>query len=376
MADAGLRTIIAQLGGHRDTATGAVVPAVQPAVTYARGPGYEPIAGHIYARYGHPGAEAVEEVMRLLDGAAATLAFDSGMAAAICWLETLPRGSHVVFPEGMFHGTHEWLHHLRDRGSVEVTGFPGADLEAIAAALRPGETSAVWIETPLNPTWGVIDIAAAADIAHAAGAVLVVDSTVAPPVTTRPLALGADVVIQSATKYLNGHADVLAGILSLATEEARDELFELRGLTGGTIGPFEAWLLLRGLRTLDVRYARISETAHRLAAHFAADPRVERVLYPGLESHPGHAVARRQMTGGYGGMLSLLVAGGGDAARAAASRTRVFIPATSLGGVESLIEHRATVEGPGSRVPPSLLRLSIGLEDGDDLIADLDRALG
>jgi cystathionine gamma-synthase len=234
----------------------------------------------------------------------------------------------------------------------------------------------VWIETPVNPTWDVIDIAAAAEAAHGAGAILAVDATAATPVLTRPLTLGADLAFHSATKYLNGHSDLTAGVLVTRAIDARwQEITSVRHLMGGVLGAFEAWLLLRGLRTLYLRVERASASALEIARHFEGHPKLAAVLYPGLESHPGHAVAKRQMTGGFGGMLSLLVDGDAAAARAVAARTRLFVPATSLGGVESLIEHRATIEGPHSVVPKNLLRLSIGIEDPADLIADLEQAL-
>jgi cystathionine gamma-synthase len=243
-------------------------------------------------------------------------------------------------------------------------------------ALQPGKTSVVWIETPINPTWEVIDIALAADIAHQAGAILAVDSTVASPVTTRALEFGADIVFHSATKYLNGHSDVVAGILVTAKQDDRwEEIKLIRTLTGGVLGPFEAWLLLRGMRTLFLRFDKASQSALRLAQYFEGHPRLQRVLYPGLESHPGHEIAKRQMTQGFGGMLSLLVDGGADEARRIAGNTRLFVRATSLGGVESLIEHRAAVEGPHSEVPQNLLRLSIGIENCQDLIDDLEQSL-
>jgi cystathionine gamma-synthase len=252
-------------------------------------------------------------------------------------------------------------------------GVPGA-LERV---LRPGQTKLVWIETPCNPTWEVIDIAAAAQAAHGAGARLAVDSTVATPVLTRPLDLGADLAFHSATKYLNGHGDVVAGALVSAKEDDFwQRIKDHRVFGGAVLGPFEAWLLLRGLRTLYLRVHHSSDSALRIARHFEAHPKLAAVLYPGLDSHPGHAIAKAQMSGGFSGMLSLRVEGGAETALQAAKACRVFTRATSLGGVESLVEHRATIEGPDSPVPADLLRLSIGIEHLDDLIADLEQALG
>jgi cystathionine gamma-synthase len=299
------------------------------------------------------------------------------MAAAAAVFQCLRPGDHVVSQDVMYWGVRSWLTgHERERG-LEVDLVPTGDLEALAKAVRPGRTRLVWIETPANPTWSVTDIAGAARIAHGAGALLAVDSTAATPVLTRPLALGADLVMHSATKYLNGHADVVAGALVTAR---RDEIWEklraIRHDAGAVLGPFEAWLMVRGMRTLVLRVDACCRGAAAIAARFAGDPRIREVLYPGLPGHPRHDLAARQMQGGFGGMLSVRVAAGEEEAIAVAARVRVFKRATSLGGVESLIEHRASIEGPGTPVPGDLLRLSIGIEHPEDLIADLDQALG
>ena len=268
------------------------------------------------------------------------------------------------------------MRRLAEKRGIELTLFDATDPDGLADAVRPGQTDVVWIETLLNPTWDVIDIHKAAQIAHDAGAILGVDATVTPPVTLRALELDADIVFHSATKYLNGHSDVLGGVL--ITRELNDrwqEICDVRTLAGGIMGPFEAWLLLRGMRTLGVRCERAFSSAAKIAAHFENHPKLESVLYPGLESHPGHALAARQMTSGFGGMLSFLVKGDGAAAKAMIAHLKIFIAATSLGGVESLVEHRATVEGPESLVPDNLIRISIGIENVDDLIGDLEQAL-
>jgi cystathionine gamma-synthase len=275
----------------------------------------------------------------------------------------------------MYHGTRDWLRRLEGKGRLKLSLFDPADPGALAAAVRP-ETDIVWIETPVNPTWDVIDITGAAAAAHGAGAMLAVDSTAATPVLTRPLALGADVVFHAVTKYLNGHSDVLGGVLVTAGDTPRwEEIAGLRNLMGTMLAPIEAWMLIRGLRTLFVRVRQASATALALAQHLEAHAKVEAVLYPGLPSHPGHGVAAGQMQGGFGGMMSVLVKGGEAEALHVVKGLKVFLPATSLGGVESLAEHRRTIEGPASPVPGNLIRLSIGLEAVEDLMGDLDQAL-
>jgi cystathionine gamma-synthase len=371
-----LDTLLAHAGCAPDPATGAVVPPLVSSATFARGADYELPDEFLYARYGSPTVRHAERVLAELDGGAEALVFASGMAAATTVFETLARGEEIVAPRVMYHGAQDWLHRIAERRGVVLTLFDAARDGALEEAVTPGRTRLVWIESPVNPTWDVIDIARAAEVAHAASAMLAVDSTVAPPVTTRPLELGADLVFHSATKYLNGHSDLTAGVLvTRETGERWAEVARIRTLTGNIIGAFEAWLLLRGLRTLALRFERASQSALRIALHFEGHTAVESVLYPGLESHPGHHIAARQMTGGFGGMLSLLIAGDAARTKAVAAGTSVFTPATSLGGVESLIEHRASVEGPHSVVPGNLLRLSVGIEDVEDLIADLESAL-
>ncbi|HUS95579.1 MAG TPA: PLP-dependent aspartate aminotransferase family protein [Hyphomicrobiaceae bacterium] len=369
-------TIAAQANHHIDPETGAVVPALDTSTTFARGAGYALLGDYEYARDTNPTTTMAEKVLAEISSAPAALLFNSGMSAITAVFETLRTGQHVVAPEIMYHGAKVWLRRLAELRGVEVSFFDQTENGVLARALRPGRTAIVWIESPTNPTWDVIDIHAAATAAHAVGAILAVDCTVAPPCTTDAITLGADIVFHSATKYLGGHSDLTAGALVTANEDDRwDEIARVRTLTGGIISPFDAWLLVRGIRTLFVRYERASENAMRIARHFDSHPAIERVLYPGLESHPRHAVAKSQMTGGYGGMLSLLIRGDAAAGRRVSASVKVFIPATSLGGVESLIEHRKSIEGPDSLVPENLLRLSIGIESADDLIADLEQAV-
>ena len=371
-----IETSLAQACHYIDDVTGGINPPLQFSTTYARDADYEYLSRYSYTRSGNPSWEVLEKVCAELDGGVEALCFASGMAAVCAVLETVNSGEHVVAPRIMYHGSQDWLRRISARRSIGLTLFEASDLDALRAAIEPGKTSLVWIETPVNPTWDLIDIAAAADIAHEAGAILVVDATVSSPVTTRALDYGADIVFHSATKYLNGHSDVNAGILVGAQDDERWQDIKLvRTLMGGVLGPFDAWLLLRGMRTLFLRFEKASQNALRLAQHFEHDPRLEKVLYPGLESHPGHDIAKRQMTNGYGGMLSLLVRGDAEQAKMIAAATRIFLRATSLGGVESLIEHRASVEGPHSVVPPNLLRLSIGIENCDELIEDIKQSL-
>lgn len=362
-------------GGHSVDPDGGAVPPIQPSTTFARDSEYQLESGYLYSRHGAPNHRSVERLAAGLDGGADARVFASGLAAFTALIETVPPGAAVVAPEVMYHGGQLWLRRLHEAGRIELALFdqsiPGAMEETIARV----QPDLVWIETPVNPTWDVIDIRAAAGAAHAAGALLGVDATVSP-LTTRPIELGADYTFHSATKFYNGHADLLGGILVTAWEDDRwDQVQWIRTHTGGVMGAFEAWLLLRGMKTLYLRVDRASESAMAFARHFERHPSVEAVLYPGLPSHPGHEVAKTQMDRGYGAMLSILVKGGFDAANRVATSTELFIPATSLGGVESLIEHRAVLEPPESVVPDNLLRISIGIEPVAELIADLEQAL-
>lgn len=370
-------TLLAQAGHYIDEVTGAVTPAVHTAVTYARDRDHQLIGPYNYARYGSPNSDLVERLAADLDGGAGALLFSSGLAAIAALFETVRMGQHIAVPEIMYFGAQSWMKRIAERRGIGLSLYDASRDGAIAEAVRPGETAIVWVETPSNPSWVITDIAQAARIAHQAGAILGVDSTVAPPVTTRPFELGADIVFHSTTKYYGGHSDALSGMLiSRNDDDLWREIHEIRKLSGGIAGPHTAWLLARGMRTLALRYKTASASALRFAEHFHDHPKIADVLYPGLESHPGHAIAARQMRDGFGGMLSVLIKGDANAAIATVTRLKVFLAATSLGGVESLVEHRATVEGPDSKVPPNLLRFSIGIEDPDDLIADFEQALG
>lgn len=369
-------TLLAQAGHYIDKGTGGVVPPIYLATTYARDENYELMGDYIYGRYQNPTYDQVEKLAAQLDNGAEALVFASGMAAITAVFETLESGAHIVAPMVMYHGAQDWLRRISEKRNIGLTLFDQQDPAALQQAIIPGKTALVWIETPVNPTWDVIDIAKAADAAHNAGAILCVDATVSSPITTRALGFGADIVFHSATKYLNGHSDVTAGILATREKNSLwEEIKQIRKYVGGVLGAFQAWLLLRGMRTLSLRFERACKNALKIARHFEHHPAVETVLYPGLDSHPGHDIAKRQMRNGFGGMLSILVNGDAAAAQQVAASVKLFVPATSLGGVESLIEHRASVEGPHSKVQKNLLRLSIGIEDADDLIADLEQAL-
>ena len=374
-------TIAAQALGWIDEHTRAVIPPLHVSSTYLRDPDNQYRSGRVYARADNPAFDQAEAVITALEGGHQTLLFASGMAAATAVFQALAPGDHVLAPQVMYWSLRNWLMTFATGWGLEVELIDMTSPAAVQAALRPGKTALVWVETPANPLWTLTDIAATARLAHVAGALLAVDSTVATPVLTQPLALGADIVMHAATKYLNGHSDLVAGTLTTrAPADAKaaahwQRVRQVRSQIGGTLGSFEAWLLLRGLRTLPLRVRAACASAQRIAEHFQGHPLVAQVLYPGLPAFVGHEIAKAQMEGGYGGMLSVRVAGGEAAAITVAAHTSLWKRATSLGGTESLIEHRASVEGPGTPAPADLLRLSVGLEHADDLIADLEQAL-
>jgi cystathionine gamma-synthase len=370
-------TLAAQTIHCVDPATGGIVPGLQPSTTFVRDRDYAPlIEGVVYARDHAPTNRHAEELLARLEGGLDAKLFASGMAAAAAVIQTLRPGDHIVAQNVMYWSLRNWMVTFCREWGIEIDLVDPNQAGALEKAMKPGKTRLVWTETPTNPTWEVVDIAAVAEITHAAGAQLVVDSTVVTPVLTRPLELGADIVFHSATKYLNGHSDVLAGALVTSKDDALwQRVKDNRVNVGGVLGSFEAWLLLRGMRTLYLRVERCCENAMAIARHFDGHAAIEAVLYPGLESHPGYEISKKQMSGGFGGMVSLRVRGGREAALRCAGNLNCFQRATSLGGVESLVEHRASVEGPGSPIPDDLLRLSVGIEDVKDLIADLESAL-
>ena len=371
------RSLCAQALGWIDEGTGALVPPVHNSTTFIRDADNSYPSGFSYGRPDNPTTAHAEAVIAALEGGAEAMLFSSGMAAASTLFMALSPGDHVIAPKVMYWSFRNWLQGAASDWGLKVELLDTTDSQAVAAAVRPGGTRLIWLETPANPLWCVSDIGACAEIAHKAGARLAVDSTVATPILSQPLALGADIVMHSASKYLNGHSDVIAG--ALVTGDAEDPLWlkirKGRHQTGPVLGAQEAGLLLRGLRTLPLRVGESSKSALFLAQALAEDPRISEVLYPGLPAHPNHELAARQMQGGFGGMLSVRVRAGEEAAIATAAGVRLWKRATSLGGVESLIEHRASVEGPSTPVPSDLLRLSVGLEDPGDLLADLSQAL-
>jgi cystathionine gamma-synthase len=351
---------------------GPIVPPIPMATTYARDDHYA-LHGPMYTRDENEIYVAVERVLAALEGGAGALVFPSGMAAATAAIRaSLKPGDHLLAPRVGYFAVRHWIQRFCARWGVEVDTVDTTNLDAVRAAFRPN-TRLVWFETPANPTWDVTDIAAVCELARARGVRVAVDSTCSTPVHTRPLALGADLVMHSATKYLAGHSDVLAGaLITRALDDVWVDTKLIRHDEGACLGPMEAWLLLRGIRTLFVRVNQQSRTALALAQRLES---LCDVIYPGLASHPQHEIAARQMAGGFGGMLSVRTGGGASRALEVVNRCRLWLPATSLGGVESLVEHRASVEGPDTPTPPDLLRLSVGLEHEDDLFDDLAGAL-
>lgn len=369
-----IETLAIHAGQEIDPASGAVIPPIYLSTTFERAADGSFPHGNIYTRSGNPNRQMLEQCLAALEGGVECAAFSSGLAAAMSVLQSLAPGDHVLAPDDAYHGVSRLLREIMQPWGLEVSVVDMTDLDQVQAMVRPN-TRLIWIETPSNPLLKVTDIAAVAAIARQAGALTAVDNTWATPILQRPLELGADLVMHSTTKYLGGHSDVLGGAVV-----ARDAggIFErirfIQGNGGAVPSPFDSWLLLRGIQTLAYRVRAHSAHAARVAQFLSEQPQIERVNYPGLASHRGHAVAARQMKD-FGGMLSIEVKGGEAAAMALTAQLRIFTRATSLGGIESLIEHRRSVEGPESRTPAGLLRLSIGLEHPDDLIADLEQAL-
>ena len=369
-----IETLAVHAGHSPDPSTAAVTPPIHLSTTFEREAdgGYR--SGLVYSRYANPNRTALEECLAKLEGGVGAACFASGSAATAAVLQSLEPGAHVVAPDDAYFGTTKLMRDIFGPWKLEVTATDMTDIGCVERALRPN-TRLVWVETPSNPLLRVVDIARLAELAHSRSAICAVDNSWASPVLQRPLALGADVSMHSMTKYLGGHSDVLAGALVWRTDGSlAQKLRAIQTSVGAVPSPFECWLTMRGVRTLPWRMRAHSANAQRLAEYLTSHRRIEAVHYPGLPDHPGHDVAARQMSG-FGGMLSLQVWGGRAEAMTLAARLRIVTRATSLGGTESLIEHRASVEGPGSRAPENLLRLSVGLEHVDDLIEDFDQAL-
>jgi len=371
-----LETLAIHAGRKPDPATGALREPLHLSTNFERSADGSYPHGYFYSRSGNPNRTALERAVAALEGGHEAVAFASGSAATLAVFTLAAAGGRVVCSSDCYHGTAKQLCEILPRWGATVEFVDTTDLDAVQRALEPGATL-LWVETPSNPLLRVSDLAALAALAHARGALLGCDNTFASPVLQQPFALGADLVMHSSTKYLGGHSDVLGGIVAVRERGASlERLREFQGAGGGVPSPFDCWLLLRSLPTLPLRVRQQSANALAVARSLAVDPRVERVHYPGLESHPSHALAARQMHDGYGAVVSFQVPGGETEALAVAGRARLFTRATSLGGVESLIEHRASMEGPLSQTPANLIRLSVGLENAADLLADLDQALG
>ncbi len=371
-------TIAAHAGGAADDALGGVTPAIHMATTFARDADYAPLnPANVYLRSHSENVRQAETVLAKLEQAEASLVFPSGMAAVAAVFRTVPNGASVVVQRQIYWGTTAWIRTFCARRQITLHEVEASDLGEFSQACEAHRPALTWVETPSNPWLRITDIAACARVAHAVGAKLVLDGTAASPVLSQPLRHGADIVMHSATKGINGHSDVLAGALSTRAPDDPmwQQIAEDRDMAGAVLGPMEAWLLTRGMRTLPLRMREMSRNAQGLAEYLMDHPRVGAVLYPGLPSHPGHEVAARQMNGGYGGLLSFVVKDGGAEALRVAGRLQLFLRATSLGGVESLVEHRHTIE-PHTGIPEGLLRLSVGIEDIGDLRDDLGQALG
>jgi cystathionine gamma-synthase len=370
-----VETQAVHMGNQVDPATGAVVPPIVLSTTFERqGDGTFP-HGYIYTRSQNPNRQALEESLAALEGGARAMAFGSGQAATNAVFQSLKAGDHVIVPNEAYFGTPKLVREIYSQLGISASYVDMTDLAAVQAAVTP-QTKIIWIETPSNPLLSITDIAAVSEIAHHAGALAVIDNTWASPLMQQPLTLGADIVMHATTKYISGHTDALGGALIFARDDEFTARVNMVQTLGGAVpSPFDCWLIMRGIRTLPLRVRQQTSNAQRVAEFLADHSAVETVFYPGLASHPGHALAAQQMPGGFGGMLSFNVRGGAEEAMNVAANLQLFTRATSLGGIESLIEHRASIEGPTSTTPQNLLRVSIGIEHVDDLINDLRHGL-
>ena len=374
--DLSISTKIAQALHFSDPETGSVVPSIDHSATYSRDENYQPRQAFWYRRDGNKTTQLAEEIISELENANASLLFSSGMSACTAVLEMLPAEAQIAVPRVMYHGVLGQIQNFASKNRIRVDYYEAGDLASMESVIKNGVTQLVWVETPNNPNWEVTDISSASELAHKAGAKLIVDATATPPTMTKSLDLGADISFHSATKYLNGHSDIAAGALSFNQQSSMYEnLFTIRKLHGTVLNSQDAFLLIRGLRTLFLRVEKNSQNAMLLAKHFNKHEFIEKVLYPGLETHPNHQIAKHQTNGQFGGMLSVIVKGSQTDAINVVRNCKVFYPATSLGGVESLIEHRKTVSGDDFPVHENLIRISAGIEDPVDLINDLEQAL-
>ncbi|MET8527199.1 cystathionine gamma-synthase [Micromonospora sp. NPDC005172] len=377
----GFETLAIHAGQDPEARTGAVIPPIYQTSTYAQDAVGAPRLGYEYSRSGNPTRDALQECLAALEGGPVGLAFASGLAAEDTLLRAVCQpGDHVIIPDDAYGGTYRLFARVAQRWGLEFTPAKVSDAAAVRAAVQPGRTKIIWVETPTNPLLGIADLAVLAAVAHDAGALLVVDNTFASPYLQQPIAFGADVVVHSTTKYVGGHSDVVGGALVVADAALGEELRYHQNAMGAINGPFDAWLTLRGIKTLGVRMDRHCDNAERLAAYLDGHAKVSEVIYPGLPSHPGHEVAAKQMRR-FGGMISFRASGGEEHAVEICNRAKLFVLAESLGGVESLIEHpgrmtHASAAGSPLEVPGDLVRLSVGIETVDDLLADLEQALG
>lgn len=370
-----VETQAVHMGNQVDPATGAVVPPIVLSTTFERqGDGTFP-HGYVYTRSQNPNRQALEESLAALEGGARAMAFGSGQAATNAVFQSLKAGDHVIVPNEAYFGTPKLVREIYSQLGINASYVDMTNVDAVQAAVTP-QTKIIWMETPSNPLLSITDIAAVSEIAHRAGALAVIDNTWASPLMQQPLALGADIVMHATTKYISGHTDALGGALIFARDDEFTARVNMVQTLGGAVpSPFDCWLIMRGIRTLPLRVRQQTSNAQRVAEFLADHSAVETVFYPGLSSHPGHALAAQQMRGGFGGMLSFNVRGGAEEAMNVAANLQLFTRATSLGGIESLIEHRASIEGPTSTTPQNLLRVSIGIEHVDDLINDLRHGL-
>ena len=370
-------TLAATALGWVDPETDAMATPLRPSTSFLRDPTDLDRTGRMFTRDDNPTFAQPEALINALEGGAGCLLFASGMAAITSVFQRLAPGDHVILPKLVYSGLRDWMNTHGLRWGLEITYVDACTAAGVRAAIQKGKTKVIWLETPSNPTWTITDIAEVSAVAHAAGALVAIDNTVATPILTRPFEHGADIILHSCSKYMNGHGDLIGGAVVVAEghEDVLVDIQNIRNEYGGVLGSFEAWLLLRGMRTLAVRVKTASTSALKIAQFLDGCDLVEQVLYAGLETHPNHDVAARQMQGGFGGMLSFRVKGGEDTAKLIASKVQVFRQAISFGSTESVIEHRAGMEKPDSPTPRDMLRVSVGLENTDDLIGDLQQAI-